>query len=73
MYFACVILRIRALPPQWSECAWLISRIFMSLNLNPSCSTLFSISPGELVRSLLMRISPRGVVIRNDARSLLPT
>ena len=64
MYFACVCLRISALPPAWSEWAWLMRRILMSEKWKPSCSMLWRICGGEEVRLELMRMSPAGVVMR---------
>jgi hypothetical protein len=53
-----------ALPAQWSQCAWLMSRILVSLNLNPSFSTLSRIIGTEESRLLLIRMLPSGVAIR---------
>jgi hypothetical protein len=57
----------------WSKCAWLLSKIFVSAQWNPSFSTLARICGGEVSRLALMRMLPPGVVTRYAARSWLPT
>ena len=62
-----------ALAALWSQCAWLMRRILMSVNLNPSLSTLAWIRGTFSGRSLLIRMWPSGVVTRNEPRFSVPT
>ncbi len=63
----------RASPSMWSACAWLPSRILMSVNLNPSCSTEDRITGTVASKQLLIRMFPCGVTNRNDASDSEPT
>jgi hypothetical protein len=64
MYFAPVSFLIVSLAALWSQCAWLMSRVLISENLKPSCSTLARMSGTFSSRSLLIRMCSYEVVIR---------
>ena len=61
------------IPPIWSLCAWLVSRILTSSSLNPSFSAEARMSGTVSAKLLLMRTCPSPVVIRYEARSRDPT